>query len=426
MLLSVNDGHVHEINDAIGEVIDRSMHYGDAERVDLIMSAAGLGKATAAEHPPASVPARAFSLAIAQKCNLGCTYCYAQQGSFGGAETSMAEEVALAAIDRLLQDAPSGEKVTLAFLGGEPLVNRRVLRSATRYAAERAVAAEVEISFALTTNATLLTEDDADFLDCHSFAVTVSIDGIGSAHDQLRPFKSGSGSFERVVDRAKVLLSRASRRCKVMARVTVTPKNLRLQETLNELIALGFDGVSFSPMLSSPSGAGQMSSSELDVMLREMIVCGQAFEHRLRNGEIYPFLNVIAMLRRIHERNRDAYPCGAGGGYLGVSSKGDLFACHRFVDDDGFAMGNVTDGVDRTKQRDWIADRNVHRQEPCRACWARHLCGGGCHYEVIHSGRPACDYIRGWLHYCLSAYASLVRDKPPLLANILHAQAADP
>ena len=29
-----------------------------------------------------------------------------------------------------------------------------------------------------------------------------------------------------------------------------------------------------------------------------------------------------------------------------------------------------------------------------------------CH-EVIHRGRPACDYIRGWLHYCLEAYLRL-------------------
>jgi uncharacterized protein len=55
----------------------------------------------------------------------------------------------------------------------------------------------------------------------------------------------------------------------------------------------------------------------------------------------------------------------------------------------------------------WLTDRHVHRQEPCNACWARYLCGGGCHHEVIHRGRPACDYIRGWLHYCLGAYLRL-------------------
>ena len=54
-----------------------------------------------------------------------------------------------------------------------------------------------------------------------------------------------------------------------------------------------------------------------------------------------------------------------------------------------------------------VRARHVHRQEPCRSCWARYLCGGGCHHEVISRGRPACDYIRGWLHYCLEAYLRL-------------------
>ena len=70
-------------------------------------------------------------------------------------------------------------------------------------------------------------------------------------------------------------------------------------------------------------------------------------------------------------------------------------------------MGSLADGVDRRRRADWLAERHVHRQEPCGTCWARYLCGGGCHHEVIRRGRPACDYIRGWLHYCLEAYLRL-------------------
>ena len=35
------------------------------------------------DRPLAAPPLHAISLAVAQKCNLGCTYCYAQQGDFG-------------------------------------------------------------------------------------------------------------------------------------------------------------------------------------------------------------------------------------------------------------------------------------------------------------------------------------------------------
>lgn len=423
MLLSIDDGRVHQVDDAMAEVLDLAMQYGDAERVGLIMSAAGLGETMAPEQAPVSVPVRALSLAVAQKCNLGCTYCYAQQGNFGGADSSMPIEVAKASVDRLLADAVAGEKITIAYLGGEPLVNRPVLQEATRYAADRAASAGIKVAFALTTNATLLTADDAAFFDRYGFTVTVSIDGVRAAHDALRPFKSGRGSYDRIVERSKLLLSRPHRRSQVIARVSVTPRNLGLPEALSELAGLGFDGVFFSPVLKSPDGSDQMGRDGFDAMLARMIECGEMFERRLMNNEIYPFLNIVNTLRRIHKPNRDAYPCGAGGGYLGVSSSGDLFACHRFVDDDLGAMGNVSDGVDGEKQQRWLTERNVQRQEPCRTCWARHQCGGSCHHEVIHRGRPACDYIRGWLHYGLGAYARLMEAKPALLPQVLNSHA---
>ena len=72
-------------------------------------------------------------------------------------------------------------------------------------------------------------------------------------------------------------------------------------------------------------------------------------------------------------------------------------------------MGSLDTGVDADLRATWLRDRHVHRQEPCRSCWARYLCGGGCHHEVVHRGRPACDYIRGWLEYCIGAYARLTR-----------------
>jgi len=149
-------------------------------------------------------------------------------------------------------------------------------------------------------------------------------------------------------------------------------------------------------------------------MLDGMVACGEEFERRTVAGRRYPFANLLFALQEIHRGTHRPYPCGAGAGYLGVSADGALAACHRFVGDPSGAMGRLRDGVDRALQRDWLTERHVHRQEPCCSCWARYLCGGGCHHEVIHRGRPACDYIRGWLHYCLGAYARLSAVCPEL------------
>jgi uncharacterized protein len=267
------------------------------------------------------------------------------------------------------------------------------------------------VTFSITTNGTQLTRQDADFFEAHGFAVTVSLDGVGAVNDALRPFRSGRGSYETVLCCVTPLLER-QRRMQVSARVTVTPSNLALRATLDEFVALGFHSVGFSPLLRSPAGEGEMQHPELETMLDQMVECGEEFERRVLAGRRYPFANMVNALREIHRGTHRPYPCGAGAGYLGVSAEGQLSACHRFVGDEDGAMGDLAGGVDRERQARWLKDRHVHRQEPCRRCWARYMCGGGCHHEVIRRGRPACDYIRGWLHYCLGAYGRLLTDRP--------------
>jgi uncharacterized protein len=382
-----------------------------AGRVDELLAGVGGAMPRLIDDRPLTPPQiHALSLAVAQKCNLGCTYCYAQQGEFGGLAKNMPLETANQAVDLLLSEVGDGGKASLAFLGGEPLVNRPVVQAATRRAAELAQRRGIALSLSITTNGTLLTATDAAFFETYRFAVTVSLDGPRETHDRLRPYQSGAGSFDRIMGNLRPLLS-IQRHMQVSARVTVTPNNLELRRTLDDFIAAGFHSVGFSPMLSAPSGRGEMQPDDLVRMLDGMIDCGRAFEQRLVAGERYPFANMANAVREIHRGTHRPYPCGAGAGYLGVSADGELAACHRFVGDQEGTMGTL-DGVDRDRRSRWLAERHVHRQAPCTECWARYLCGGGCHHEAIRRGRPACDYIRGWLQYCMTAYLRLSRQRP--------------
>lgn len=411
--LFVADGsRVYQIDGAVAEALGR-LPPAEAD-TRLVLAALGVPLLErVGDAVPDAMPPRSLSLAVVQKCNLGCTYCYAQEGDFGGEPERMSRQVALAAVDRLFDGVGPGERVNVAYMGGEPLINRALVRDVTEYASGRAAERGAAIGFSITTNGTLLTAEDGDFFESHGFAVTVSLDGVGEVHDRLRPFKGGRGSFASVRENVRPLLGRQGE-MQVSARVTVTPRNLRLRETLDELIGWGFYSVGFSPMLSSPAGRDEMAAAELADMLGQMIECGSEFERRLQAGEHYPFSNLAGALQEIHRGTHRPYPCGAGAGYFGVSADGGLWACHRFVNDAAGAMGNIADGVDKVRQRKWLESRHVHQQEPCRSCWARYLCGGACHHEVIHRGRPACDYIRGWLDYCLRAYARLSSTRPEL------------
>ncbi|MCG3134136.1 MAG: hypothetical protein HMLKMBBP_01423 [Planctomycetes bacterium] len=398
-----------QLFDADPALVARLRAATTGEEIGAVLAAAGLaGPPRIDDTPLDPPPVHALSLAVAQKCNLGCGYCYAQQGDFGGPAKSMPVETALRSVEMLVGRAEPGARTTLAFLGGEPLVARDVLRAATLHAKELGERRGVNVSFSITTNGTLLTADDGDFFEEHGFAVTVSLDGPRAVHDLLRPDRRGRGSYDRILANVRPLLAR-QRKMQVSARVTVTPRNLGLRETLREFVAEGFYSVGFSPMLASSGGNGEMQAADLETMLGEMIGCGREYERRTARGERFPFANLVNALREIEKGTHRPYPCGAGAGYLGVSADGELSACHRFVGDSGGAMGSVAGGVDRGRQIAWLTDRHVHRQEPCASCWARYMCGGGCHHEAIRRGRPACDYIRGWLHHCLEVYLRLPR-----------------
>jgi uncharacterized protein len=410
-LLLADASRIYALTPDTADAFDNAAADGETAAIAILASAGlddepRMGAISLAVNPPL----RSISLAVAQSCNLGCTYCYAQQGSFGKAPAAMPAQIARDAVARLIAQASPGERVQIAFLGGEPLANRALVREVTAYASDLANAQGVRVAFAITTNGTLLRPDDGDFFARHRFAVTVSLDGSQPQHDAQRAFANGAGSYARIIENLRPLLARAD--LDLSARVTVTPANLDLALALHNLAGLGFRSVGFSPMLSSPTGAGQLQAADLRTLLDQMIACGELFLRSVMAGDPLPFENMQSALREIHRGTHRPYPCGAGAGYFGVAADGAFSACHRFVGDEAGAMGSLAHGIDQAAQTRWLAERAVDRQEPCRSCWARYLCGGGCHHEVIHRGRPACDYIRGWLDFCLRAYVVLLDAKP--------------
>jgi uncharacterized protein len=149
--------------------------------------------------PPTDYPLQALVLNVTNQCNLACTYCY----EFGadkiatpaGKPKYMSLETAKSSVDFLLKSAAVREAVHITFFGGETLMNFRLLRDVVVYAAEAAAAAGKRITYSLTTNATLLTDEIIAFLSDHAIGVTVSMDGPPELQDARRVYKNGKGSY---------------------------------------------------------------------------------------------------------------------------------------------------------------------------------------------------------------------------------------
>ena len=348
----------------------------------------------------------AFSLNVAQACNMGCTYCYADEGRFGGRARLMPPEVARASVDRLFAEAAADSRLVLGFMGGEPLLARTLVHDAARYAYDKAQRLGRDIGFSITTNATLLNETDARLFHELPFAVTISMDGTREVHRAQRPMHNGGDSYQAAID-ALDIIARVGRPKQLSARATVTARSGRLLPLLDHMIGLGFDDVGFSALLVSPDPSLAFTAAEFERHLAHMIECGEKTLGEIKAGRAYPFANLETALQEIHRGSHRPLPCGAGAGYLSVNAEGGLYACHRLIDDPAFAMGDIRLGPDTQARRKFLNRSHVDLMEPCRGCWARYLCGGGCHHEVKARGRVACDYIRGWLEFCLKAYVEL-------------------
>jgi uncharacterized protein len=88
---------------------EAAIHADNQPAVERLLAQLGLDAPPAIDDRPLASPStRALSLAVAQKCNLGCTYCYAQQGAFGGTVKNMSLETARRAVDLLLDGCSAG------------------------------------------------------------------------------------------------------------------------------------------------------------------------------------------------------------------------------------------------------------------------------------------------------------------------------
>ena len=416
-VLAVDGSRVYDLDASAAAAVDAALADGNSSQ----LRAAGLLASDPAARritgePLQPPPLQSISLTVAQACNMSCGYCYADEGRFGGAARVMDPETARAIVDRLIAESAPGSTVVVGYMGGEPLLNRRVVHETTHYAAAAAQAAGRRARFSITTNATTLVAEDARLFAAYPFTVAVSVDGGRAQHDAVRRLRGGGSAYDRLRE-GLALLDREGRPGHLAARITVTPRTGPLVELLDHVLSLGVDEAGFAAVVSSPLPGLAMSPSDFARFLEEMIACGERALAEIRAGRSYPFGNLETALQEIHRGTHRPYPCGAGAAYLSANAEGALFACHRLVDDGDYAMGSALDGSDVERRAEHLARNHVDRQAPCRTCWARYLCGGGCYHEVARRGRPGCDYIRGWLDFCLRAYVELTHDLPAHLAR---------
>jgi len=316
----------------------------------------------------------------------------------------MSDETAHRAVDLLLAESFGERSVSVVFFGGEPLLNPGLIARTADYARKRAGEERRDVSFHVTTNGTLLTEEVAEMLHAAEVRVLVSIDGAAGAHDAHRPFPDGTGSYRRIVEN----VGRLPEGMRPGARATVTEDSAPLLSIVAHLKGVGFGVVHLAPVSGSP-----MTGEFADRLVREYEELARAELAAIRSGEAPSAGCFIEPVLALELGRQRMAPCGAGVRYVSVDHDGRLFLCHRFAGDSKHCVGDVESGFDRFAVGR-LLDGFAGRSAGCSDCWALGLCGGACFHDVENDpGRPAgpgsrrCRVTLRILELSMWLYASL-------------------
>ncbi len=414
IVLDVNSGSVHAVDDMTYEIIPLYETHSPEEIADLldgswpreeILEACGeLAQLTAdgrlftpdtceewMPDPSEREPiVKALCLHIAHDCNLSCRYCFAGEGEYHGDRALMSYEVGCAALDFLIAHSGARRNLEVDFFGGEPLLNWEVVKRLVAYGRRQEAVHDKRFRFTLTTNGVLLSDEITEFLNREMDNVVLSIDGRKEVHDAMRPFRAGQGSYDVIVPKCQRFAENRGEK-EYYVRGTYTHFNPDFADDVLHLADLGFTQLSVEPVVADSSAPYALREEDLPRLFAEYDRLAAEMLRREREGKGFHFFHFMIDLEGGPCAIKRLTGCGSGTEYLAVTPWGDLYPCHQFVGNEAFRMGNVWDGVTRTDLRDAFAEVSVLSKTECRDCFAKYYCSGGCAANAYHF----CGDIRG-------------------------------
>lgn len=327
-------------------------------------------------------------LQVTQACNLCCIYCPYANSTTGRlqrkhSQKTMSFDVAKKAIDFFFKNSSASEDITIGFYGGEPLIEFGLIKKCVEYI--NLLFEGRKLTYVLTTNATLLTEEMIHYFDDNNFILTFSMDGPEEIHNKNRFKRNHKGTYNAVMkklEKAVEVFSDSKNR--VGINMVVNPQD-------------DFDYISSwmeSDIVSKVSvSASVVDNTNLESAFTASEEYVEKYEYHLGlallnytrfvNGLEYSPLvesEFERMKREYYELKDMAVslprtgvpigPCISGQHKLFVNVDGVFYPCER-VNENSQVMkiGNINIGIETEKVRSMLNVAKI-TESKCRECWA--------------------------------------------------------
>lgn len=306
-----------------------------------------------------------LQLHLTQACNLRCRHCFFSSGN--PLEDELTD-------DEYMEFVKSFKNIGLARFtvsGGEPFLRRDLLFEMVKEAYQQGLE-----RVSLSTNGTLLTEEDAYLLKKYGVKVGVSLDGgTAKVHDYIR----GKGVFAKATKAIRML-----REAGVYTTIgcTLMRANVgKAEEVLHLAKELGVSGVLINTV--RITGRAKENIGDTFVTDRESAACLKQLWKTARAIGVHTGVEAFF---DTSEGVKRANLCGAGKAMLGIASNGDVYPCDSFLGVEKLKAGSIRENsiLDIWRESPTLKpfrEISIEKVEGCRDCELKFICGGGCLQE---------------------------------------------
>lgn len=333
-------------------------------------------------------------------CNFRCGYCFYikkaerfEKNRSHRMSVDLLEEL----VKQVMTEGP--EQVSFGWQGGEPtLMGLSFFEQVVAF--QQQYGRNQQVGNGLQTNGLLIDRSWAKFFQKYSVLVGLSIDGPREMHDQYRLTQGGKGSWQKVVDTAKLLLDSEVSVNALSVVNALTAEHP--EEIYNFLKELGFNYLQFIPCLEpNPSHAGRVAPfsitpEQYGIFLIKLFDLWKAdFVNGLPSVSIRYFDSLIHLFMGMG--GAECTMEKSCGDYLVVEHNGDVYSCDFFVDDEHH-LGNIASGklseMFNSRQQLHFGRQKTLLAPQCTTCKWLAYCHGGCLKDRLHN--PADKSVSGF------------------------------
>lgn len=307
-------------------------------------------------------------LHVTNACNLRCDYCYLHKTTEG-----MSQEIAFASLKTLFDSAQrhNYQFAKIKYAGGEPFICFELLREIHYEANRLKQKYGIGLEEVVISNGTLIKEDHIDFLLDQNISLSISLDGIGDAHDQQRAHVNGKGSFAEI---EKTLLLCREKKYYPHITITVTDRNAEyLAQIADYLLEMGLH-FNFNFYREN-----DCSASFQDLKLgEEKIINGIKRAYRAIEKKLPEWSLLGALADRSSFISPHTHTCSVGRDYMVIDHYGQISKCQMTI---GLPITNIYSNEPLTAIRNdklGLQNVSVEEKEGCKTCEWKNWCAGGC------------------------------------------------